>query len=107
MHRDIKPHNILLACADAEKETDVGSTSISLNSIGRYLLKISDMGLSKQLDTGSMSNSFASSNYLTGVGGLAGGRGSSKSTQSMENTNNPVGTIGWQAPELMQCRNTC
>ena len=24
MHRDIKPHNILLACADAEKETDVG-----------------------------------------------------------------------------------
>merc|ERR1711871_1774921 len=104
MHRDIKPHNILLACADADKES-THSTSPTFNSIGRYLLKISDMGLSKQLDMESTSASFASMNFLTGNRRMDD-RNSTQSTHSMESANHPVGTIGWQAPELMQFRNS-
>ena len=74
VHRDIKPHNILCALpeeqmmitdqqattAAAASSTATSSSSSSsatvsakvstLSDLGKYMLKISDMGLSKQLD---------------------------------------------------------
>merc|ERR1711907_425576 len=52
-----------------------------------------------------MGNSFASMHFITGNGQMDE-RGSTRSTHSMESANHPVGTIGWQAPELMQFRNS-
>ena len=64
VHRDIKPHNILLASpneyssvADEPKmklqkscESLIVDDECSLDRLSNYILKISDMGLSKQLD---------------------------------------------------------
>lgn len=97
MHRDIKPHNILLAFSD--ENCDIKGSSgpiVSVTSIGRYLLKISDMGLSKQVEKDH--GSFASMSFL----GDRDPKGCSEST--CESANNPVGTVGWQAPELMHHR---
>ena len=84
-------------------------TNSDLVQLGQYILKISDMGLSKQLDKDD--GSFASMSFSlpfqtgenfssdsTSVGSLEG-RAAAKTEE-----HNPVGTIGWQAPELMALR---
>ena len=84
-------------------------TNSDLVQLGQYILKISDMGLSKQLDKDD--GSFASMSFSlpfqtgenfssdsTSVGSLEG-RAAPKTEE-----HNPVGTIGWQAPELMALR---
>ena len=87
----------------------------SLADLGRFVLKISDMGLSKQLDredgsfasmSMSMSMSAAGVDPGAAAGLLASSEGVSSASQagsaaSRANAVNPIGTIGWQAPELM------
>jgi serine/threonine protein kinase len=100
VHRDIKPHNILLELRQvADLEDEEECSRASLRDLGLYTLKISDMGLSKQLDKDG--SSFAS---------MSCGIQSDMPSQSLHSNVsqqplNPVGTIGWQAPELMICRN--
>ena len=96
-----------VALTAEEIENDTNSDLVQL---GQYILKISDMGLSKQLDKddgsfASMSFSLPfqtgenfSSSDSTSVGSLEG-RAAPKTEE-----HNPVGTIGWQAPELMALR---
>ena len=102
VHRDIKPHNILLEqrAIDPDELQDE-ETSFSLRHLGHYTLKISDMGLSKQLDKDG--SSFASMSMSVQTG-LPSTTLHSQTTQQPQ-VANPVGTIGWQAPELMALRN--
>ena len=100
-------------------------TNNDLMQLGNYILKISDMGLSKQLDKddgsfNSMSFSLPYQNGTqTGTGegfsssdsasiGSADRDGGSKDRDggkaAKTEEHNPVGTIGWQAPELMSLR---
>ena len=80
---------------DSDKETN-------LKHLGRFILKISDMGLSKQLDAGEASFTSMSMNVSRLGGGGSRGASSSGGANSVKD---PVGTIGWQAPELMAARN--
>ena len=73
-----------------DKDVD---TLTDLTHLGRYVLKISDMGLSKQLDAGDASFGKYEHEYEQ----IRFSRGTSSSTSIKD----PVGTIGWQAPELM------
>jgi serine/threonine protein kinase len=95
-------------------------TNMDLVRLGQYVLKISDMGLSKQLDKddGSFNSMSFSLPYQNGTGGGTGEGFSSSDSASIGSTDkdgaglkpakteehNPVGTIGWQAPELMSLR---
>jgi serine/threonine protein kinase len=122
VHRDIKPHNILCALPDDQIERNEGgellpATITTPRQLGDFILKISDMGLSKQLDR--EEDSFASmsmpfphlaasttmpsngSSLSADEGGDGSGAGGDKQAD-----NSPVGTIGWQAPELMALRGT-
>lgn len=150
LHRDIKPHNILCALpseATMSREealsgsfrtnylSGTGSHPIrALRDLGEFVLKISDMGLSKQLlehHEASFSRTSASLSLLTtptapnerqrkrrsqkrktnGAGdgaaeagdGLADGcdgDGDEEETLGQDE----VGTIGWQAPEVIARR---
>ena len=117
LFRDIKPHNILLAQPDSESSltsNDFGNDDnqeiSSIKELSKYLLKISDMGLGKQLDSADGgSSSFAST--LGGARDRAVGEGSGmRSSSSSGNRggggrgSGPVGTVGWQAPELLALR---
>lgn len=115
VHRDIKPHNILCALPDELLLADDFSTGTcsdmkSIDNLGDYILKISDMGLSKQLDKDEASFASMSMSMPTQVSSLSTFGSSSLSTnenkQGSRNVANegPVGTIGWQAPELMALR---
>lgn len=84
VHRDIKPHNIL--CSKVEDDINVRSSCSTLNDIGNYTLKISDMGLSKQLDD---DHSFSTLSLP------------SAARNKSDNQHEPIGTIGWQAPEMI------
>jgi serine/threonine protein kinase len=140
VHRDIKPHNILCAYPDLYQHPAVTATGASnsdpnaqandpttatnahtlvhsITQLGDYVLKISDMGLSKQLS--SHEDSFASlsmslpsqrcymsmnsrssmGNSRSGTGDGIAGHGLGLGVEA-----GPVGTIGWQAPELIQQR---
>lgn len=70
-----------------------------LSQLGDYVLKISDMGLSKQLTRDQESVSGMSFSLPNGEPSLNNKNG------SLANIN-PVGTIGWQAPELIALRGT-
>jgi len=111
VHRDIKPHNILLALPDDmlnSPEADQPMEISSVNQIGNFVVKISDMGLSKQLDR--EEGSFASMSFsMPFQNGEESSRSSSSTSVSAKESEsqkvqNPVGTIGWQAPELMALR---
>ncbi len=115
VHRDIKPHNILCALPDEMLLADDFSTGTSgdmksVDNLGDYILKISDMGLSKQLDKDEASFASMSMSMPTQVSSLSTFGSSSLSTNENKQGHNvianegPVGTIGWQAPELMALR---
>lgn len=110
VHRDIKPHNILCALPlnPLEKAKTSHLSEESLQILGKYILKISDMGLSKQLSlhetslskishaflpsqTNPLSSSTTPSNLSTDT----------TSSDGQQQGYEPVGTIGWQAPELL------
>jgi len=112
VHRDIKPHNILCALPDDALDDPVRNSEdiTSLKQLSGYILKISDMGLSKQLDAGD--GSFNSMSMSAGT--LFGEHGSQSNMSSDANASisskkeiqakNQVGTIGWQAPEMLFTR---
>lgn len=68
-----------------------------LRQLRRFTLKISDMGLSKQLDSGDAS--FASMSMAVSYSHTSTQGGAPKGILK-----DPVGTVGWQAPELMVLR---
>ncbi len=121
VHRDIKPHNILLALHERSSKDQIMEEHPAINSlqdISKFVLKISDMGLSKQLDKDSSSFASATSSLaVRGVGtngmrgsffsnsSMSGHGGNSASNMSIGDLAGPIGTIGWQAPELMSVRN--
>lgn len=82
VHRDIKPHNILLSKINSTSERVEVSEVDDLAKIGDFLIKISDMGLSKQLDELGTHSSSSYSNSL--------------------HSSHDKGTIGWQPRELVQ-----
>lgn len=133
VHRDIKPHNILCANPEGNPTGDKNKTPkendsttpepnqqtrehklksdidiLSLEQMSDYILKISDMGLSKQLDKDD--HSFSSMSFSMSMpmfqSSSAREDNSDKSGQSqnVRSLQPPVGTIGWQAPELISGR---
>ena len=111
VHRDIKPHNILCAHPEGSPLLDdddyIASNPVeSLDDIGKFVLKISDMGLSKQL--ADADGSFSMSMSMPAQNGELSSLASSASSRSDRKAveQGPVGTIGWQAPELMAFRGT-
>ena len=113
VHRDIKPHNILCALPEPDAHSPVVSVSddntqsgsgghlanetatvTDLSQLGDFVLKISDMGLSKQLSRDQESVSGMSFSVPNGEPSLAGQGGGNNMHI------HPVGTIGWQAPEV-------
>ena len=102
VHRDIKPHNILLEQRAIDSDEVLNEeTSFGLRHLGHYTLKISDMGLSKQLDKDGSSFASMSMSVQTGLPSTT----LHSQTAQQPQVVNPVGTIGWQAPELMALRN--
>lgn len=99
VHRDIKPHNILLELRDEQAEVIGEDAEVSLRDLGLFVLKISDMGLSKQLDKDGSSFASMSMPLQSGL------PSTSLQSHAPVQAANPVGTIGWQAPELMALRN--
>ncbi len=99
VHRDIKPHNILCALPDdaLNDESRSDEDIKSVKQLSGYVLKISDMGLSKQLDAGE--GSFASMSMS-----IPSAMPSGVSSTVASAAKNPVGTIGWQAPEMLALR---
>jgi serine/threonine protein kinase len=114
VHRDIKPHNILLAWKDKKVDQTKSGSSICEADISKYILKISDMGLSKkfEMDDGSNhSTNWSSTIFGTGRFSIDGSNAIAQSCMSRETETelydhliNAVGTIGWQAPELISGR---
>lgn len=91
VHRDIKPHNILCSYIDSQAKP-FRLQGLTLTDIGNFTLKISDMGLSKQLDG---ENSFSTLSLPT----------NKHNGNAVKGVNfEPLGTIGWQAPEMMTRR---
>jgi serine/threonine protein kinase len=66
----------------------------SIEDISNFIPKISDMGLSKHLDSKD-GFSYSSMNFAQSTGA----KGSQSST--IDSAVNPVGTVGWQAPEIL------
>ncbi len=115
VHRDIKPHNILMEELEGD-DNGCSSSSISsigaagnsgeecglggdLSDLGRYLLKISDLGLSKTVS--SEEASFAGSASLN----LSTPRSSVAVGVSLAaKQHDAVGTVGWQPPEVIRHR---
>jgi serine/threonine-protein kinase/endoribonuclease IRE1 len=113
VHRDIKPHNILCAIPDvshskqAQPTTDAEPIE-SIAQLSKYVLKISDMGLSKQLTSHEDSFPSVSMSLPSQRGSLStAGKGKCvdpNGVGGMGAEAGPVGTIGWQAPELISMR---
>ena len=97
LHINLFILDILLAHIQDHPTKEIESIK-SVNQIGKYVLKISDMGLSKQVEK--ESGSFASYNLLFGKDFNENSSYSSNNISAA----NPIGTIGWQAPELMSHR---
>lgn len=133
VHRDIKPHNILCANPNESNIEGLKDKSISVDEIGAdelnkatmssltqlssYILKISDMGLSKQLDRDE--NSFSSMSFSMPITSLSFNNQNhlNSSTDKPPHNHNKeitdeqralvmmqnqaaVGTVGWQAPGM-------
>ena len=104
VHRDIKPHNILCALPDEILQSGSSTRSTddisSVTQLSGYVLKISDMGLGKQL--GVTEGSFGAMSMT--AGSLRGEPLSQGGLTSATGLETQVGTIGWQAPEMLAQR---
>lgn len=124
VHRDIKPQNILLARVDDDL-AGVGELAggggepgvaapFTMEDLSQFVLKISDMGLSKQL--GRDHHSFSSMSLPIAAGHSASradplglmmaestGAGGAVAARTLA-LQAAVGTVGWQAPELISHR---
>ena len=97
VHNDLKPANILLAVAKEAKLCENGASNESIVRVyqqGRYVAKISDMGLGKM---------------LAGQSSFGGTLGDISNRQlSVGNSHSNVGigpgTVGWMAPEAMRVK---
>ena len=99
VHRDLKPANILLKSRRKIKQNSDSDDDPVYNAFQaeRYLPKISDMGLGKQL---AGQSSFGFSTFNTSLGaGLSGDQASTIAGAG-------PGSVGWQAPEVMAQRLT-
>eukprot|EP00554_Chaetoceros_debilis_P016855 CAMPEP_0194127386 /NCGR_PEP_ID=MMETSP0150-20130528/60494_1 /TAXON_ID=122233 /ORGANISM="Chaetoceros debilis, Strain MM31A-1" /LENGTH=1501 /DNA_ID=CAMNT_0038821307 /DNA_START=204 /DNA_END=4709 /DNA_ORIENTATION=+ len=105
VHRDLKPANILIAKsgrrAKSNSKTNQASKAVDEDGVvrtfeaDRYIPKISDMGLGKQL---AGQSSFGLSTFNTSLGpGVSGNEGSTIAGAG-------PGSVGWQAPEVMARR---
>jgi serine/threonine protein kinase len=101
VHRDLKPHNILCAIPDESKNSIQFDIEDIRNGtqLNEFVLKISDMGLSKQLDRDEQSFSMAQS-----MGSMANLSAMNDAQSNANDANAHVGTVGWQAPELIISR---
>ncbi|CAN0439544.1 unnamed protein product, partial [Ectocarpus sp. 12 AP-2014] len=138
VHRDLKPHNILLAAMERKGpglgRRLVGAQQVeggeregvgdgdgpqaapkklsNMQDLAKFVLKISDMGLGKQLLNGQ--SSFGMSSYGRapggrdhghgGGGGDAAARARASNAQASSSAGGHVGSIGWQAPEVIADR---
>jgi serine/threonine protein kinase len=95
VHRDLKPANILLAISKDTKSSDSTSNEAIFNhfQMGRYVAKISDMGLGKIL-IGQSSFGGCPSSY----------RGQPNSSTANGHVGTGPGTVGWMAPEAMRVK---
>ncbi|CAM9313075.1 unnamed protein product [Chrysoparadoxa australica] len=97
VHRDLKPHNILL---QRQPGTQAAAALTSTEGLARFVLKISDMGLGKQLLQGQSSFGLASHGQQLGRGSM----GKQRSTRDQSSAGGNVGSVGWQAPEVIEER---
>ncbi|CAM9664324.1 unnamed protein product, partial [Hapterophycus canaliculatus] len=135
VHRDLKPHNILLAAKDRKgpglgrrvggaRQAEGGGGEgkgegegalvaprklSSMRDLAKFVLKISDMGLGKQLLNGQSSFGMSSYGRAPGVrdpgqGGDARARARASNAQASSSAGGHVGSIGWQAPEVIADR---
>lgn len=93
IHRDIKPHNILLDEMKHESTLKVEDL-FSLGDLSRFKLKLSDLGLSKGVASDNesfASQSLAQVSIMRGVDEVSHG----------SPLRDAVGTMGWQAAEVV------
>ncbi|CAM9917432.1 unnamed protein product, partial [Phaeothamnion confervicola] len=110
------------AAAEGAADGDVLLDLSRVEDLSLFVLKISDMGLGKQLLQGQ--SSFGMASYGPGAGGAAGsdagaaamgpatnggsssgggtGNGGQASGSSGQNQGSHVGSVGWQAPEVIR-----
>lgn len=116
LHRDIKPHNILMEEVQSKPHAHIGScvmfgaSDIDINDIAdmsMFKMRVSDFGLSKDVRAEELSFGSLSLDGKSLSGAVEEQKNSDKylsrppgSTRQWD----AVGTIGWQAPELIKRR---
>lgn len=110
VHRDIKPHNILMEEACGIKCPGLASGAAEINDLAdlkKFKMRVSDFGLSKDVKAEEVSFGSLSLHGLPPeVETEESGGGDMRPSKPPGSTRHwdAVGTIGWQAPELIRRR---